>query len=110
MTNAELNLAIAKLRYPNENPQMEIELYGNLSDAVIVDISGLREDYCNNWNDLMPLIVELGVNYVLTAGNKKPFWIATHRRYGNVEAVDLSEQALKVALAKCALKVLEAKQ
>lgn len=105
MTNAELNLAIARLRYPEHAERWFIR--GNTGVWNAVEGKGFN---VFDWNDLMPLVVELGVTYVLTTGNKKPFWVATHRRYGNVEAEDLSEQALKVALAKCALKVLEAKQ
>ena len=47
MTTAEKNLAIAELVYPDE----ELEV---IESWVRLDMV----DYLNNWNDLMPLVVE----------------------------------------------------
>ena len=68
MTTAEKNLAIAKLVYPEERITEKNGDYG-----VWISVDGSHPhtgevaqflhwqpipDYCNNWNDLMPLVVE----------------------------------------------------
>ena len=68
MTEAELNLNIARLAYPDyvcdqdshgwvaikkPHPEKAVHLGGGL---IIPSVN-----YCNNWNDLMPLVVEHGI-------------------------------------------------
>ena len=59
-------------------------------------------DYCNNWNDLMPLVVEHKIQ-LRTWGDK---WFATERsRHIHSAAYENPQRAL----AECLLLVLEAK-
>lgn len=52
MTDAEINLAIAKIEYPNN------ELYP-CEEHVDIRLGGgdyITVDYCNNWEDIGPII------------------------------------------------------
>ena len=101
MTDAELNLAIAKLVYLDE----EITTIGD-SDAVeIYRFRGLSKftfDYCNNWNDLMPRVVKHG------------HWFYVDSKISELEAnctvyrVEHNGNPQR-ALAECLLKVLQEK-
>ena len=45
MTNAEINLAIARIEYPDGSyPQFD------------TPVSGLAVDYCDSWSDIGPII------------------------------------------------------
>ena len=64
MTNFELNKAIAELVYPDSVKLFKIG--DRVRFSTIDDKYGRRgytKDYCNNWNDLMPLVVEHNVEY-----------------------------------------------
>ena len=105
MTNAELNLAIAKLVYPDRNWFNDNGMIIHASRGVII-----RFDF-NNWNDLMPLVVEHEIQLETVAmyvGNDCG-WTAcwTESVYKEITVTDDNPQR---ALAECLLKVLEAKQ
>jgi len=85
MTDAEINLTIAKSEYPEGICQnLTSELTGN----TVTFISGVQgrnsADYVNNWADIGPIIEREGINlkhdtnhweaYRYT-GDPNPFWI-----------------------------------
>lgn len=58
MTDAEINLAIAKIEYPNN------ELYP-CEEHVDIRLGGgdyITVDYCNNWEDIGPIIERESIN------------------------------------------------
>ena len=105
-TEAEINKAIAELVYPDgtittdsrPDPTPRITIERNHYFTVIVD-------YCNNWNDLMPLVIEHLSAFWQGMDTGK--WTAA---YGHLMSpmVEWNENP-QLALALCALKVLEAK-
>ena len=104
MTNAERNLAIAKLVYPDE--EIKKLPFGDSLEVWLNDVDILDVDYCNKWNDLMPLVVEhfdridatpdRGI--IAVRCKTSGYW---HSSKNN---------SLQITLAECLLKVLEAKQ
>ena len=97
MTDFELNKAIAALVYPYRTlgfPNIETgEIY----------VGSASVDYCNNWSDLMPLVVEHRVEW-----RELPpsiWWHAFHARSG-YEGKNENPQR---ALAECLYKVLKDK-
>lgn len=65
MTNAELNLAIAKLVYPEYVQAMKMRM----NTVYWHDLAGLEitRNYCSNWNDLIPLMIQNNVAYLIDA-------------------------------------------
>lgn len=101
MTNEELNLAIAKLVYP----QFDFR-YGDFASEVVGYLPNtncwqVEKDYCNNWNDLMPLVVEHEITLAWDYVDKN--WNAW------TETSDVYTNNPQRALTECLLKVLEAK-
>jgi len=106
MTNAELNLAIARLLYPDAEIVLSIE-----SPLLGADKYVLKHDdrcyqhipnYSNNWNDLMPLVVEHKIT--LQWDNEDMLWDV----YG-VRTECKASKDPQLALAKCVLAVLQEK-
>lgn len=67
-------------------------------------------DYCNNWNDLMPLVVEHRID--LTFPEEINYFIAEKFIYGKTPCevkFPVCTTSPRRALAECLLKVLEAK-
>lgn len=87
LSNFELNKAIAKLRGYND---------------AWLDQHG-APDYCNNWNDLMPLVVEHEISFypILGGGYGAEFYSETTG--DNCISNDNPQRAL----AECLLKVLQ---
>lgn len=92
----EINKRIAELVYPYRT----LSLVPN-EDGIYVGSTSV--DYCNNWNDLMPLVVECGIQHYW---NKQK---AKHFAYETPLDIAVSNSDLQLALAECLLKVLEAK-
>ena len=104
MTNAELNLAIAKLVYPDRNWFNDNGMIIHASRGVII-----RFDF-NNWNDLMPLVVEHQIELVCNVGwndDGSDMWEGCHAPQGEIALT--SGNNPQRALAECLLKVLEEK-
>ena len=103
MTNAELNLAIAKLVYPDRdwmtNNEDGVNTYWRMTMG---DFAG-SYNYCNNWNDLMPLVVEHRIS-LCDIGNGKSWDACAY------EDIQVENENPQRALAECLLKVLESKQ
>ena len=97
MTDFELNKAIAEA--------LELKIIEWYDGQFTVNKDGLhtKVDYCNNWNDLMPLVVEHRIE--LRELSPSIWWHAFHARSG-FEGKDENPQR---ALALCLLKVLESK-
>jgi hypothetical protein len=101
MTEFELNKAIARqLGYRVKS------FYG--SDTKIKCNNLLVVDYCNNWNDLMPLVEKyrLDVEWSEAGALVSYFEIEVATFDENCKPV----KSLKRALAECLLKALQAKK
>ena len=96
MTKAELNLAIAKLVYPEYAEDM-LEVAGFARWEVSIGIGFF--DY-KDWNDLMPLVVEHGIEMYPVSSDTWSVW------GGKTNVKDKDPQR---ALAECLLKVLQEK-
>lgn len=111
MTNAELNLAIAKLVYPEcedfWQKYDEAKVRVNWEDDMGFIHTGKIADYCNNWNDLMPLVVEHGISLVFDEvyENWRAVFESDAPNFYWVEAGQNPQRAL----AECLLKVLQEK-
>lgn len=57
MTEAEINLAIAKIEYPDD----EFEIQAHCSD-VFSEHWADTFNYCNDWEDIGPIIAREGIN------------------------------------------------
>lgn len=113
MTNAELNIAIAKLIYPDDLVEYEEIAFCNDGERAIVVTQGISKDYCNNWNDLMPLVVEHKIDLQCNIRWNKDntdMWEACHwdAQEADKEYITNNNNP-KRALAECLLKVLTAK-
>jgi len=110
MTDFELNKAIARALYP----EAKIHLDKGENCAVFIknpngsDLPWIQvKDYCNNWNDLMPLVVE----YRLCLSNlyDPTDWAAIKTdEKGYQKIVEINKNPQR-ALAECLYKVLQAK-
>ena len=96
MNNYELNMAIAE----------KLGIYSGFDHASISQegvtlINNDSADYCNDWNDLMPLVIEHDLRYDKVVDT---FIVSTmFCQY------EVSGKNLQRALAECLLKVLESK-
>lgn len=76
LTPQEINLAIAKLVYPNDTPIQAGRDYLSTQIKVISDKKRHTlaiVDYCNNWNDLMPLMIDHNVQYHINAASTQKY-------------------------------------
>ena len=103
MTPQELNKAIAELVYPQaewvEEEGAGVLVYWNDGKSTFVDA-----DYCNNWSDLMPLVVEHEISFDVSQCGTS--WCATGNNFDDVITESDNPQ---LALAECLLQVLRAK-
>ncbi len=102
MDNYNLNRAIAELVYPNA---IEIGATTTSLGAIFVgfdNFTGDYVDYCHNWNDLMPLVIEHGIGFYK---NVKGLYCA----YG-LSMIQVFNQDPQRALAECLLLVLQSKR
>ena len=114
MTNQELNLAIAKLVYP----QFDFR-YGNFASEVVGYLPNtncwqVEKDYCNNWNDLMPLVIEHGIEIEREYYDDTGYtgrWEAAYEPMDGTKCYHCSiDTDPQIALAECLLAVLTAKE
>lgn len=116
ITNFKLNKGIAELMYPvftahRVEKTDAIYTVGNMTKQPIK-----RLDYCNNWNDLMPLIEEYKIDLVYESATKRGLssWRALVSIYYSDgefhEYCSVFNENPKIALAECLLKVLENKK
>ena len=98
MTGFELNMALAELTHPNLEWVMSSTCYDNTTVAANSG-DGWTLNYCNNWNDLMPLVEE----YIIVPDKTLNGWSAS--KAGSGCYVPYAEN-LQLALAECLLKVL----
>ena len=116
MNDAELNLAIARLVYPDaEVVSATINFCYDGDDVIVGKGEGsISYNYCNNWLDLMPLVVEYGIEYdieyINCDGEKWIEFKAEKYLHGNTLIAYYHDRDLQLALAKCLLAVLEAKE
>lgn len=102
LTDPELNKAIAEFVYPDAYEIKKV--FGTSKVNVFsspVTFPAITIDYCNNWNDLMPLVVEykiLSLNSTLLP--REYLWgLVMYVRGKNPQR----------ALVECLLEVLESK-
>jgi hypothetical protein len=88
MTDAEINLAIAKIEYPETN---NLELW----------VDQNMVDYVNNWSDIGPIIDREGLNITIDKTNK--VWIA----WTWDSSIDVRADTPTKAAALCYLKMKE---
>ena len=100
MNDLELSIKLAKLIYP------ECVVYTQNSKArvQVADGDDFYFDF-NNWNDLMPLVIEHKIS--LIAGVNFTGWIADD--FDGKGKYQVENENPQRALAECLLKVLEAK-
>ena len=102
LTDAELNLAIARLVYPDAQENALGQLFYQKNKFQRLPIV---KDYCNNWNALMPLVIEHEMQFeggrgAWAAGK----WFGVEEPY-----IHICRRDPQRALAECLLKVLESK-
>lgn len=115
MNDFELNKAIAEALGINLEPDSEYKSHGEISSCVMwyEGKTYHSANYCNNWSDLMPLVVEYGIAFgqinsiesevkYFQAGR----WTIPFRKMKPYTCESTNPQR---ALAECLLKVLEAK-
>ena len=102
MNKQELNLAIAKLVEPYQEwfSDSKGRAFWKHIDGFIHEVQIV--DYCNDWNDLMPLVVEHSQWFYIDSE-----YAEISNTTGVVRVEHNNEQ--QIALAECLLRVLEAK-
>ena len=125
MTDFELNKAIAELVYPDAT---EITHFSSNGAGVIIYgvskvFKAIQVDYCNNWNDLMPLVVEYDINLLSRREDGysgRGRWMVQHVTETKAEVVKMDHFSNwtyieefndnpQRALAECLLLVLQEK-
>lgn len=110
LTDLELNIRIAKSLGLFQGHQAGVET-ATVGDVLCwYDerrvIHRCHEDYIDNWNNLMPLVVEHDLTYDETGG----VFYAYKYVYNNTDKDFCCEsEFLQRALAECLLKILESK-
>ena len=96
MTEAELNLSLAKALFPDCTIKPPV----HEKDSVLLSGGGKGITIFNyrNWNDLMPHVIEHGIELLLEQGQ----WVAC---WG--EPVQIEDNDPQRALAKCLLAVMK---
>lgn len=93
-TDFELNFKLARL----------LDLRPKRGRDDTVRLCGIKiVDYCNNWNDIMPIAVELNITLDPRGLNKK---LGAMASFGKTYAINHSPQR---ALVICCINVLESK-
>ena len=108
MTPQEINLAIAKLVYPKCEVITGYGVTGQTSADIVRASHGSYigvPDYCNNWNDLMPLVIEHGVGLDYYCGSKEWSGFSVN----NTPIMELNKSP-QIALATCLLNELQEKE
>ena len=108
MNDTELNLAIGHglgwVTYPSDSVEGGTVFHCDPDKAPLGKILDVCEfNPTNNWNDLMPLIIEYGLYYTRDT-------CRFHARSYYDESCKVSHPFLQRALAECLLKVLKNKQ
>ena len=106
MTDFELNKAILRLLCEDVN---FIERYTPNSDKAFASSNaehGNKTFDLNNWNDLMPLVIEHEIEYSLQIGGD----YLVDAYVADKDCFTIVDNNIQRALAECLLKVLEFKQ
>lgn len=106
MNDYELNMAIAELIYPDSTVKKDDETESGIY-VIQKTVGYLFRDYCNDWNDLMPLVVEHGIHvakYITWWGA----YTCDTKPEGENGCLGYA-QTTKRAYAECLLKVLISK-
>ena len=94
MTDAEINLAIAKIEYPDGSyPQFD------------TPVSGLAVDYCDSWSDIGPIIEreEIQISSARCEKRSKVVWVA--QDYWAIQTNTATAETPTRAAALCYLKM-----
>lgn len=68
-----------------------------------------RLDYCQNWNDLMPLVRRLDISFAPPLKEGGEFFAQQYLREENDFGVQVTDRKMQMALAKCCLLALKNK-
>ncbi len=98
---------LISLIYPDSKILIQSnEVAGNVR---MLELDGQRvvrlPDYCNNWNDLMPLVVEYGVTLYRTS--RRDGWLAVWDC--GIGEISIANENPQRALAECLFLVLQEK-
>ena len=112
MSDLEINKAIAELVYPDDTIyQINGATYIRASDKTLLSggasgfIDDFEIDYCNNWSDLMPLIVE----HRIETEDLDTTWVAIGLG-GEGYLLSATNTNLQRALVECVYKVMKDKE
>ena len=106
MTNAELNKSIAELVYP----QMDVHTkLGNNAAYFDNETRGWSVNYCNNMNDLMPLVFGYKLNLIRRRDGSGCAYQYIYDGDDDIASIQAHDKDPQLALAKCLLLVLQAK-
>ena len=104
MNDFELNKAIAELTHPNLDWFMDSTCYDNTTVAANSG-DGWTLNYCANWNDLMPLVIE----HRIETEDLDTMWVAIGLR-ADGSLLSVTNTDLQRAYAECLYKVLKNKE
>ena len=94
MTDAEINLAIAKIEYPNDSWSMT---HGD-GVARVAGQDLIVKDYCNNWSDIGPIIDREKID--LTYLGYYKVWLAANQDDSNKEQAETPTKAAALCYLK----------
>ena len=110
-SNYDRNLRLAELVFPDrhcepsDRDRIEIIKTDTLDKSYWEKSLGYV-DYCNNWGDLMPLVVEYNINWGKA-------WMGDKQGYVGVSSDGIATELCdspQIALVDCLIKVLESKE
>lgn len=94
MTDAEINLAIAKIEYPDETITQDRRNWGT---CALIRSKEIALDYADSWSDIGPIIERENIG--IYPDGMSPVWLAF---YEYIEVTDVSPTK---AAALCYLKM-----
>lgn len=105
VSDFEVNKALGHLVY--KNSYIERSVHGGSEISIInKDFALVMVDYCNNWNDVMPLAVEYGISLCPSEDKKDCEWYADKIFSRNLESC-WSDKSPQRAIACCLILVLQ---
>jgi len=102
MTNQEINKRIAELLgYTVRYKYVSGEVRTNCRPPKFLN-------YCNNWNQLMPLVIQHNISHYRPKEIDSDIWIASKYNAIKQEIIEAFYFSPQMALCMCLIKVLEA--
>lgn len=118
MSEFEINKMLAKILLDKQGAPYEFietkptfieEINGTDLSSVVTVVCGFkfRIDYCNNWNDIMPISVELKLN---NGSCDDEFYSLLHINTDKFKTIEFYDKKQQKAIACCAILVLMEQQ